>query len=230
MSHGQSQTSTEDKSPLLLDSMLSSKLDLDCQADCSSSSTGVTVPQQPPRTPVILSTQSEVAWKLGTQQLIPKNLAVTSRPKNRHHTTVVTLPVVREAQKNIQRFSHDPSASWEEYDSDDGGLRRNRRNKSYRAAVTSLDADLSWKQDLLQPLSEEKEKTPSPKPVPSPGHKVSQTTISWFSHNVDEHLGPYSELSYVSIVKILVLCNIVLHFTANVFIPSTFSAFFFWKA
>ncbi|XP_060787517.1 rho guanine nucleotide exchange factor 16 [Neoarius graeffei] len=168
MSHEQSQTSTGDQSPLL-DSMLSSKLDLDREAD--SSSTSVTVPEQPPRTPIILSTESEAARKLGTTQLIPKNLAVTSRPKNRHHTTVVTLPVVLEAQKNIQRFSHDPSASWEDYDSDDGGLRRNRRNKSYRAAVTSLDADLIWKQDLLQPFSEEKEKTPSPKPVSHPGRK-----------------------------------------------------------
>lgn len=201
MSHGQSQTSTGDQSPLL-DSMLSSKLDLDREAD-SSSSTAVTVPEQPPRTPIVLSTESEAARKLGTTQLIPKNLAVTSRPKNRHHTTVVTLPVVREAQKNIQRFSHDPVASWEDYDSDDGGLRRNRRNKSYRTAVTSLDADLIWKQDLLQPFSEEKEKTPSPKPVPHPGHKVSQTTISWLSHNVDEHLGLYFELSYVGIVNIL---------------------------
>ncbi|XP_026781057.3 rho guanine nucleotide exchange factor 16 [Pangasianodon hypophthalmus] len=174
MSHQQSQTSTEDQSPLLLDSMLSSQLHLDCQAGCSSISRDLTVPEQPEqpsRTPVILSTESEAARKRGTQQLIPKNLAVTSRPKNRHHTTVVTLPVARETQKNIQRLSHDPELSWEDYDSDDGGLRRNRRNKSYRAAVTSLDPDLTWKQDLLQPVSEEKEKTPSPKPVPSPGRK-----------------------------------------------------------
>ncbi|XP_017322622.1 rho guanine nucleotide exchange factor 16 [Ictalurus punctatus] len=171
MSHRQSQTPTGDQSPLLLDNMLSSQLHLDCQADLSSSGTNLTVPEQPSRTPVILSTQSEAARKLGTQQLIPKNLAVTSRPKNRYHTTVVTLPVVREAQKNFQRFSHSPDLSWEDYDSDDGGLNRNRRNKSYRAAVTSLDADLMWKQDLLQPVSEEKEKTPSPKPVSSPGRK-----------------------------------------------------------
>lgn len=174
-----SQTSTGDQSPLLLDTMLSSQLHLDSQANSPSSSSGLTVPEQPEWTPVILSTDSEAARKLGTQQLIPKNLAISSRPKNRHHTTVVTLPVVREAQKNIQRFSHDPDLSWEDYDSDDGGLRRNRRNKSYRAAVTSLDADLIWKQDLLQPVGEEKEKTPSPKPSPSTGRKVSHTMTSW---------------------------------------------------
>ncbi|KAM9476207.1 rho guanine nucleotide exchange factor 16 isoform 2-T2 [Clarias gariepinus] len=174
MSQRQSQTSKGDKSPLLLDNMLSSQLHLESQADSSPSSRDLTVPEQPSRTPVILSTQSEAARKLGTQQLIPKNLAVTSRPKNRHHTTVVTLPVAREVQKNIQRFSHDPEVSWDDYDSDDGGLRRNRRNKSYRAAVTSLDAEVVWKQDLLQPVSEEKEKEKekSPSPViPSPGRK-----------------------------------------------------------
>ncbi|KAK3540698.1 hypothetical protein QTP70_034660 [Hemibagrus guttatus] len=171
MSHKQSQTSKGDQSPLLLDSMLSSQLHLESQADSSSSNTELTVPGQPPRTSVILSTQSEVARKRGTQQLIPKNLAVASRPKNRHHTTVVTMPVVREAQKNIQRFSHDPDLIWEDYDGDDGGLRRNRRNKSYRAAVTSLDADLTLKQDLLVPVVEEQEKSPSQKPVPSSGHK-----------------------------------------------------------
>lgn len=190
MSHRDSQSSKGDQSPLLLDSMLSSQLHLDCQANNSSSDTRLSVHEQPSRTPVILSTESEAARRLGTQQLIPKNLAVTSRPKNRHHTTVVTLPVVREAQKNIQRFSHDPVLSWEDYDSDDGGLNRNRRNKSYRAAVTSLDADLTWKQDLLQPVNEEKEKTPSPKPSPNPGRKVSQAVTSWFSHNITEHLRP----------------------------------------
>ncbi|XP_027023359.1 rho guanine nucleotide exchange factor 16 [Tachysurus fulvidraco] len=173
MSHQQSQTSKGDQSPLLLDSMLSSQLHLECQDDCSSSGTELTIPGQPLQTPVILSTQSEVARKLGTQQLIPKNLAVTSRPKNRHHTTVVTMPVAREVQKNLQRFSHDPDRLWEDYDCDDGGLSRNRRNRSYRAAVTSLDADLACKQDLLQPVSEDKERLPSPKPVRSPRHTRS---------------------------------------------------------
>lgn len=172
MARRQSQASKADQSPLLLDNMLSSQLHLDSQAN------SLAVHEQPSRTPVILSTESEAARKLGTQQLIPKNLAISSRPKNRHHTTVVTLPVVREAQKNIQRFSHDTDLSWEDYEGDDGGLHRNRRNKSYRAAVTSLDADLTWKQDLLLPVIEEKERNPSPKPSPSPGRKVRQIVTS----------------------------------------------------
>ncbi|KPP75817.1 rho guanine nucleotide exchange factor 16-like [Scleropages formosus] len=92
---------------------------------------------------VVLSTQSKVALKLGTQQLIPKNLAVTSRTKTRHHTTVVTLPVQLQSNTD-KRVSAPPSdVSWEDYDSDGegGSLQRNRRNKSYRAAVRFLTND-----------------------------------------------------------------------------------------
>uniref|UniRef100_A0AAR2JWI4 Rho guanine nucleotide exchange factor (GEF) 16 n=1 Tax=Pygocentrus nattereri TaxID=42514 RepID=A0AAR2JWI4_PYGNA len=174
MSHRQSQGSMGDKSPLLLENTFSSQLQLDQQSGRSSSNTDLSQPEEAKRTPVVLSTQSEAARKRGIQQLIPKNLAVSSRPKNRHHTTVVTMPVVLEAQKNIQRFSLAPDISWEDYDSDEGdgfSMRRNRRNMSYRAAVTSLDRDISNKQDLLQPVAEER--APSPKPASSPGRKVS---------------------------------------------------------
>ncbi|XP_017561254.1 rho guanine nucleotide exchange factor 16 [Pygocentrus nattereri] len=172
MSHRQSQGSMGDKSPLLLENTFSSQLQLDQQSGRSSSNTDLSQPEEAKRTPVVLSTQSEAARKRGIQQLIPKNLAVSSRPKNRHHTTVVTMPVVLEAQKNIQRFSLAPDISWEDYDSDEGdgfSMRRNRRNMSYRAAVTSLDRDISNKQDLLQPVAEER--APSPKPASSPGRK-----------------------------------------------------------
>ncbi|XP_072538368.1 rho guanine nucleotide exchange factor 16 [Salminus brasiliensis] len=172
MAHRQSQGSMGDQSPLMLENMFSSQLHIDRQPGRSSSSTDLSKPEETSQTPVVLSTKSEAARKLGTQQLIPKNLAVSSRPKNRHHTTVVTMPVRLEAQKTTQRFSHNPDISWEDYDSDGGdgfSMRRNRRNRSYRAAVTSLDTDTTSNKDLLQPVSEEK--TPSPKPASSPGRK-----------------------------------------------------------
>lgn len=130
------------------------------------------VPQQ-----VVLSTQSPAALKVGTHQLIPKNLA--SRPKNRHHTTVVTFPVGLENSSSGTRSRHStqgPDVSWEDYDSDGDGfaLRRNRRNKSYRAAVTSLDIDAMAKgrgaAATLKPVREDR--TPSPCPARSPGRKV----------------------------------------------------------
>ncbi|KAG9270307.1 rho guanine nucleotide exchange factor 16 [Astyanax mexicanus] len=171
MTHRHSQGSMGDQSPLMLEERLS-QLHVNNQPGRSLSNTDLSQPEETNRTPVVLSTKSDAACKLGTHQLIPKNLAVSSRPKNRHHTTVVTLPVRLEAQKSTQRLSHNPEISWEDYDSDgdDGfSMRRNRRNKSYRAAVPYFESDTSFNKDLLQPVSEER--TPSPKPAPSPGRK-----------------------------------------------------------
>ena len=80
---------------------------------------------------VVLSTKSPAALKLGTQQLIPKGLAVGSRPKNRHHTTVVTFPVGLEIPSTRTRHSVlGPEVSWDDYDSegDEFSKWRTRRN------------------------------------------------------------------------------------------------------
>ncbi|XP_029974200.1 rho guanine nucleotide exchange factor 16 [Salarias fasciatus] len=133
----------------------------------------IVVPQQ-----VVLSTQSPAALKVGTHQLIPKNLAMSSRPKNRHHTTVVTFPLGLENSNSGARSRHSTQGvdvSWDDYDSDGDGfaLRRNRRNKSYRAAVTSLDIEaMAAKRGAgtkLQAVQEDR--APSPGPARSPGRK-----------------------------------------------------------
>ncbi|XP_031421437.2 rho guanine nucleotide exchange factor 16, partial [Clupea harengus] len=122
----------------------------------------------------VLSPTSKVAKKLGTTlgtttQLIPKSLA-KGRPKARHHTTVVTLPVGLPNALDTHKakcVSHVPDLSWEDYDSDGDGfaLRSNRRNKSYRAAVTSLSADfMAMERTGLRPLGKERERAPSPQP------------------------------------------------------------------
>ncbi|KAM3617117.1 uncharacterized protein V6R79_002437 [Siganus canaliculatus] len=131
------------------------------------------VPQQ-----VVLSTQSPAALKTGTHQLIPKSLAASSRSKQRHHTTVVTFPVGLENSSSGTRTRHSTQGSdvsWEDYDSDGDGfaLRRNRRNKSYRAAVTSLDMEAMsagrGAAASLKPVTEGR--APSPSPARSPGRK-----------------------------------------------------------
>lgn len=131
----------------------------------------------PPK--VTLSTESPVSRKVGTQQLIPKNLAVMSRPKNRHHTTVVTFPVGLELSKSGTESKSRLSAqgtdvAWDEYDSDGDGfaLRKNRRNMSYKAAVTTLDAGATPKDstNTLQPVVQRRAVSPSPSR--SPGRKV----------------------------------------------------------
>lgn len=133
------------------------------------------VPQQ-----VLLSTQTAAAMKVGTHQLIPKSLATSSRTKVRHHTTVVTFPIGLEHSSSGTRSRHSTQGadvSWEDYDSDGDGfaLRRNRRNKSYRAAVTSLDIDaMAAGRGTMATLKPVKEgRAPSPSPARSPGRKVS---------------------------------------------------------
>ncbi|XP_029361759.1 rho guanine nucleotide exchange factor 16 [Echeneis naucrates] len=133
----------------------------------------VVVPQQ-----VVLSTQSPASLKVGTHQLIPKSLATASRPKHRHHTTVVTFPVGLEHFNGGTRSRHStqgPDVSWEDYDSDGDGfaLRRNRRNRSYRAAVTSLDIEaMSAGKETMARLKPVREgRAASPSPARSPGRK-----------------------------------------------------------
>lgn len=132
---------------------------------------------------VVLSTQSPAALKTGTHQLIPKNLATSSRPKHRHHTTVVTFPIGLEHSGIFTRHSAQGSdVSWEDYDSDGDGfaLRRNRRNKSYRAAVTSLDIEAmaggKGSASTLKPVKESR--APSPNPGRSPLRKVASEAAS----------------------------------------------------
>lgn len=164
MSHRKSDGSTYDQSLLIPESRFNTVLQLDQSSGKSASSINLSRLDSPEdeRRTVVLSTQSEAARKRGTQQLIPKSLAVTSRPKNRHHTTVVTLPVPLQASE----------IGWEDYDSDAGdgvSLRRNRRNKSYRAAITSLHLDGELQPESLSPVSDEK--VVSPKQANKSGRK-----------------------------------------------------------
>ncbi|XP_062247320.1 rho guanine nucleotide exchange factor 16 [Platichthys flesus] len=191
MSHSQSGGGMGDHAPLILESTFSTELHISEPGDeCFQ-------PQNPPTPtfeisppeedevdrlvepqPVVLSTQSPAALKVGTKQLIPKKLAMAGRSKIRHHTTVVTFPVGLEHSTKETRSRHSTQGtdvSWEDYDSDGDGLslRRNRRNKSYRAAVTSLDIEAiasgQGDEAALKPVSENR--APSPGPARSPGRK-----------------------------------------------------------
>ncbi|XP_059189613.1 rho guanine nucleotide exchange factor 16 [Centropristis striata] len=186
MSHGHSDSCLGDQAPLILTELHISEPGDECyqpqstprpQSESSMPQEDavdrMVVPQK-----VVLSTLSPAAQKVGSHQLIPKNLAAGGRPKNRHHTTVVTFPVGLEISSSAARIRHStqgPDVSWEDYDSDGDGfaLRRNRRNKSYRAAVTSLDIEAMASGRAsgatLKPVREDR--APSPGPARSPGRK-----------------------------------------------------------
>lgn len=127
------------------------------------------VPQQ-----VVLTTKSPAALKVGKEQMIPKKLAVSSRPKNRHHTTVVTFPVGLENSSSANQ-SRRSDVSWDDYDSDGEGfgIRRNRRNQSYRAAIISLNFEsLATEQATATELKPVREgRAPSPSPIRTHGRK-----------------------------------------------------------
>lgn len=187
MSTEQSPSCMGDQTPIILESHFSTELHISEPGDECYQSPEHTTPKSKESSPqgdeavmdqVVLSTQSPAALKVGTQQLIPKNLAMVGRPKNRHHTTVVTFPVGLENSSSGIRSRHSaqgPDVSWEDYDSDGDGfaLRRNRRNKSYRAAVTSLDfesmAEGQGSTAQLKPVREDR--STSPNPARSPGRK-----------------------------------------------------------
>uniref|UniRef100_A0A8D0L8V9 Rho guanine nucleotide exchange factor 16 n=1 Tax=Sphenodon punctatus TaxID=8508 RepID=A0A8D0L8V9_SPHPU len=88
---------------------------------------------------VILSTQSPAALKVGTQQLIPKGLVVSTKSKTpvRHQSFAMDMLSKEAARRDPKRMSA-PSMSQDDLDIDvdsGGMLKRNLRNMSYRAAM-----------------------------------------------------------------------------------------------
>ncbi|XP_043853336.1 rho guanine nucleotide exchange factor 16 [Dromiciops gliroides] len=109
---------------------------------------------------VILSTESPAALKVGTQQLIPKGLAVSTKAKTptRHQSFALTMTSKEAASRDSKRLSA-PSFSWDDLDVDvtsAGMLKRNLRNQSYRAAMKGFGSPAEPKPiPTLKPLVEE---------------------------------------------------------------------------
>lgn len=150
---------------------------------------GGLIPRQPPKSdgkhsPVILSTQSPAALKLGTQQLIPQGLVSETRPlktgrpggPNKGPAGLLD-PGERalRARSMVETSSFSRSSEQEEDaeggDSPGGLLRRGLRSTSYRRAVVSgVDPDVSptdlkpirLSQPMLKGVAEDREHPPSP--------------------------------------------------------------------
>ncbi|KAJ7395515.1 hypothetical protein BTVI_153773 [Pitangus sulphuratus] len=119
---------------------------------------------------IILSTESPAALKVGTQQLIPKSLAVSSKPKNSpsRHQSFVASGASREPLSPDPKRTVVPIVSLEAEDEEDGGgaLKRNLRNMSYRAAMKGLGTEPEPAKAVpsLKPLSEEGSALPDRSP------------------------------------------------------------------
>ncbi|NWI26229.1 ARHGG factor, partial [Sula dactylatra] len=120
---------------------------------------------------IVLSTDSPAALKMGTQQLIPKSLAVSTKTKNnptRHQSFGAAGARLEPLGPDPKRASI-PSLSLgdEEGEDDNGGaFKRNLRNMSYRAAMKGLGAEPEPASTvpLLKPMSEEGSALPARSP------------------------------------------------------------------
>ncbi|XP_067167268.1 rho guanine nucleotide exchange factor 16 [Apteryx mantelli] len=93
---------------------------------------------------IVLSTESPAALKVGTQQLIPKSLAVSTKTKNpSRHQSFGAAGLSKEPLCPDTKRASAPSISLEAEVEDDygGALKRNLRNMSYRAAMRGLGAE-----------------------------------------------------------------------------------------
>ncbi|XP_007943631.1 rho guanine nucleotide exchange factor 16 [Orycteropus afer afer] len=127
---------------------------------------------EPPQ-PVILSTESPAALKMGTQQLIPKSLAVHSRAKApARHQSFGAAILSKEVARRNPRLLPSPSFSRDDMDVDTdwGNLKRNLRNQSYRAAMKGPgtpggEGDPTQLTPRLQALAEEHNHPPPRSPA-----------------------------------------------------------------
>uniref|UniRef100_A0A8C6JUI9 Uncharacterized protein n=1 Tax=Melopsittacus undulatus TaxID=13146 RepID=A0A8C6JUI9_MELUD len=108
---------------------------------------------------IVLSTDSPAAMKVGTQQLIPKSLAVSTRTK--HNTSRLQS---RELLSPDPKGTSVPGLSLEAEEEEDGGgtLKRNLRNMSYRAAMKEPGPTNTI--SSLKPVSEEGSALPAHSP------------------------------------------------------------------
>ncbi|KFQ24362.1 Rho guanine nucleotide exchange factor 26, partial [Mesitornis unicolor] len=125
--------------------------------------------------PVVLSTNSPAALKVGTQQIIPKSLAseikVTSKGSSQNAETSKRVLKVRSMMENLSVPLVSDGGEEAEGDLDSPGtLRRGLRSTSYRRAVVSgMDFDSSsdfkkknrMSQPILKAVVEDKEKCSS---------------------------------------------------------------------
>ncbi|XP_074414653.1 rho guanine nucleotide exchange factor 16 [Zonotrichia albicollis] len=178
MSRGSSATSVDDKTLLLEYRCHPVRSEPPSPTRSSGKLSPTTAPSSTPVSPlgsptsaeprrIVLSTHSPAALKVGTQQLIPKSLAVSSKPKN-SPSRPQSFGGSREPLSPDPKRAAVPVLALQAEDEDDGGgaLKRNLRNMSYRAAMKGLGADMEPAKapPSLKPMSEDGSDLPDRSP------------------------------------------------------------------
>lgn len=126
---------------------------------------------------IVLSTDSPAALKVGTQQLIPRSLAVSTKTKN--PTRNPSTGSVPDAACLGQKRTSVPSVTLQEDTEENGGgmLKRNLRSMSYRAAMKGTGTEMEPVSTVptLKPLLEEG----SAPPARSPGRSKVGLVQGW---------------------------------------------------
>ncbi|XP_043918904.1 rho guanine nucleotide exchange factor 16 isoform X2 [Protopterus annectens] len=157
MSQRHSEETLGDDSPLLVEQKFASAVDINDHQGCNKSpretsrSSRLSQSKSPVRQEskmcssesqsVILSTESLAALKLGTQQMIPTGLAVTSKTKQRPVSASSSTFGKDRPQQDSKRMSA-PNISLDDLVMEMescGSLKRNLRNQSYRAAMKGFE-------------------------------------------------------------------------------------------
>lgn len=126
---------------------------------------------------IVLSTDSPAALKVGTQQLIPRSLAVSTKTKN--PTRNPSTGSIPQAACSGQKRASVPSVTVQGDTEEDGGgmLKRNLRNMSYRAAMKGAGTEMEPVSTVptLKPMLEEG----SAPPARSPGRSKVGLVRGW---------------------------------------------------
>lgn len=128
---------------------------------------------------VILSTESPAAQKLGTQQMIPKGLAIATKTRAPRHHTIASSTFSKELLQQEQKRLSNPEISVQD-DINTGGLKRNLRNQSYRAAMRGFkdeECQPIKPMSTLKPVSED----PNAPPPRSPARPKVCLTLFFFT-------------------------------------------------
>ncbi|XP_069466327.1 rho guanine nucleotide exchange factor 16 isoform X2 [Ambystoma mexicanum] len=143
---------------------------------------------------IILSTQSPAALKVGTQQLIPKGLAVATKTKVQRHHTFQVATLTKDLARNDPKRISAPDISLEDLDDemDAGGmLKRNLRNQSYRAAMKGFkDADEA---DQMKPISFSTLKPVMEDPTAQPPRSPGKSKRTFGKKKMQRHAGSFKD-------------------------------------
>ncbi|KAM9299195.1 rho guanine nucleotide exchange factor 16 [Gastrophryne carolinensis] len=143
---------------------------------------------------VVLSTESAAAKKLGTQQMIPKGLAIASKTRSPRHHTIASTTISKEFLQQEQKRFSTPEISLDDDLENGGTLKRNLRNQSYRAAMRGFkneDVQPIKPMSTLMPVSEDPN-APPPRSPKSP-RNAGRSKRTFGKKKLQRHAGSFKD-------------------------------------